>query len=128
MARRTGFYLDKKNGKFMGVCSGIADYTGFEVLWIRIGMVLGTVFGGGFLALIYFALAFFADDKPRDFYLAEEANPEDVAFWQKTRAKPQRSIREVRSQFRDVDRRLRDIELSYTSPTSRLAREIDDLR
>lgn len=127
MARRTGFYLDKQNGKFLGVCSGIADYTGFDVLWVRVGMVLGTVFGGGFLALVYFVLAFVADAKPRAFYEAELADPEDRQFWQKTRAKPQRTIREVRSSFRDIDRRLRDIELSYTSQSSRLAREIDDL-
>lgn len=128
MARRTGFYLDKRNGKFMGVCAGIADYTGFEVVWVRAAFVLGTIFGGGFLALIYLVLGFFADDKPKDFYLAEEANPEDRNFWQQTRARPERSIRAVRSQFRDIDRRLRDIESAYTSRSSRLAREIDNLR
>jgi len=127
MARRTGFYLDKRNGRFLGVCAGIADYTGFDVLWVRVAMVLGTVFGGGFLALAYFVLAFVADAKPPAFYDAELADPEDRQFWQKTRAKPQRAIREVRSSFRDIDRRLRDIELSYTSGSSRLAREIDDL-
>lgn len=127
MARRTGFYLDKRNGKFLGVCSGIADYTGFEVLWVRIAMVLGTIFGGGFLAILYFVMAFVADAKPGTLYLSEAADPDEREFWQKTRAKPSRSIRDVRSTFRDVDRRLRDIELQYTSPGSKLAREIDDL-
>ncbi len=127
MARRTGFYLDKKNGKFLGVCAGIADYTGFDVLWVRLAMALGTVFGGGFLAIVYIVLAVVADSKPSAFYEAELADPEDAQFWQKTRAKPQRSIRETRSSFRDIDRRLRDIETSYTSQSSRLAREIDDL-
>ena len=28
---RTRFYRDKANGKLMGVCAGIADYTGFDV-------------------------------------------------------------------------------------------------
>lgn len=127
MARRTGFYLDKRNGKFLGVCAGIADYTGFEVLWVRIAMVLGTVFGGGFLALVYFVMAFAADVKPNTLYVSEESNPDEVEFWQKARAKPSRSIRDVRSTFRDVDRRLRDIELQYTSQNTKLAREIDDL-
>ena len=27
-SQRTRFFRDKLNGKFMGVCSGIADYTG----------------------------------------------------------------------------------------------------
>lgn len=127
MARRTGFYLDKRNGKFMGVCSGVADYTGFDVLWVRIAMVVGTLAGAGFLVLLYLVVGFMAQDKPSELY-AGEVNPEDRAFWQKTRAAPGRTIREVRSSFRDIDRRLRDVEASVTSSNSRLAREIDELR
>lgn len=128
MARRTGFYLDKRNAKFMGVCSGIADYTGFDVLWVRIGFVLTTLFGFPFPLIAYFVIGWMADAKPGSLYAFEDADPEERQFWQKTRAAPGRSIREVRSTFRDVDRRLRDIELSYTSPNHRLAREIDELR
>ena len=127
MSRRTGFYLDKRNGKFMGVCAGIADYTGFDVMWVRAATVLATVFGSGFPIVTYLAIGWIADAKPGNFYL-EEVDPEDKQFWQKTRAAPGRSIREVRSSFRDIDRRLRDIELAYTSPNNRLAREIDDLK
>ena len=36
---RTRFYRDKRNGKVMGVCAGIADYTGFDVTLVRIMMV-----------------------------------------------------------------------------------------
>jgi phage shock protein C len=128
MARRTGFYLDKRNGKFMGVCAGIADYTGFDVLWVRIGFVLTTLFGFPFPLIAYLVIGWMADAKPGALYAHEDADPEDRRFWQKTRAAPGRSIREVRSSFRDVDRRLRDIELSYTSPNHRLAREIEELR
>ncbi|WP_448577700.1 envelope stress response membrane protein PspC [Thermaurantiacus sp.] len=127
MPRRTGFYLDKRNGKFMGVCAGVADYTGFDVLWVRIAMVVGTLAGAGFLVLLYLVVGFMAQDKPSELY-AGEVNPEDRAFWQKTRAAPGRTIREVRSSFRDIDRRLRDVEASVTSSNSRLAREIDELR
>ena len=31
MSSRTKFYLDKQNRKWLGVCSGIADYTGVDV-------------------------------------------------------------------------------------------------
>ena len=127
MARRTGFYLDKQNGKIMGVCAGIADYTGFEVLWIRLAFVLGAIFGSGIPIILYLALGWFADKKPTGLY-AEDIDPEDREFWQKTRANPSRSIRGVRSSFRDIDRRLRDAELAYTSQQSKLAREIDELR
>lgn len=128
MARRTGFYLDKRNAKFMGVCSGIADYTGFDVLWVRVAMVGATIVGFPIPLIAYFVIGWVADDKPNSLYSQEAANPAEQRFWQKTRAAPGRSIREVRSTFRDVDRRLRDIELAYTSPNHRLAREIDELK
>lgn len=128
MARRTGFYLDKREGKFLGVCAGIADYTGFDAMWIRVGFVLATIFGSGLPLIAYFVIAWVADAKPGDVYALEDADPEDRQFWQKTRAAPGRSVREVRSSFRDIDRRLRDIELQYTSPQHKLAREIDELR
>ncbi len=38
--RRTKFYLDKQNAKWMGVCAGIADYTGVDVTLVRLGMIL----------------------------------------------------------------------------------------
>ena len=33
---RTQFYLDKQNAKWKGVCAGIADYTGIDVLFVRV--------------------------------------------------------------------------------------------
>ena len=42
-APRRGFHLDKANAKFMGVCSGIADYFGWDVTLVRIGFVAGTL-------------------------------------------------------------------------------------
>ena len=40
---RTRFYRDKVHGKFLGVCAGIADYTGINVLWVRLAAVILTV-------------------------------------------------------------------------------------
>ncbi|EQB13849.1 envelope stress response membrane protein PspC [Sphingobium lactosutens] len=122
-ARRTKFYLDKKNGKFMGVCSGIADYTGIDVVWVRVAIVL-SFFIVGWTLLGYFVIGFVADTKPNDLY----SDRDDEKFWQGVRANPARSTRDVRSKFRDIDRRLADIELYYTSRNTRLADEIDSLR
>lgn len=124
-ARRTKFYLDKRNAKFLGVCSGIADFTGVDATWIRVAMVLGTVFGAGFLVVAYFAIAWIAEKKP---YALYDQDADTQAFWQKARVAPQRTIRDVNSSFRDVDRRLRDIEGYVTSSNRRLASEIDSLR
>ena len=37
---RTTLYRDKQNAKLLGVCSGIADYTGVNVLWVRLAFIV----------------------------------------------------------------------------------------
>ncbi|MFA5968543.1 MAG: envelope stress response membrane protein PspC [Sphingomonas sp.] len=121
---RTKFYRDKQNGKWMGVCAGIADYTGIDVTFIRIGAVVLTLATSGWVIVAYIAAGLIADKKPNGLY----DTAEDAKFWQGVRSNPKRSTAEVRSKFRDVDRRLADIELMYTSRNTRLSEEIDNLR
>ncbi len=123
-ARRTSFYLDKANAKWLGVCSGIAEYTGIDVTVVRIVTVLGTIFGSGALLIAYLVIAWMANPKPAGLY----ESAEDAKFWQGVRQSPSRSTRDVRSKFRDIDRRLAEIETHYTSRNSSLADEIDALR
>ena len=40
------FSLDKRNAVFLGVCSGIADYTGLNATFLRIGAIVLTILGG----------------------------------------------------------------------------------
>ena len=124
-ASRTNFYLDKQNAKYKGVCAGIADYTGIEVIWVRLAAILLT-FAGGFpwTIIAYWLVAWMASPKPIGLY----DTPEDAKFWQGVRSNPRRSTGEVRSKLRDIDRRLADIEYHYTSRNSRLASEIENLR
>jgi phage shock protein C len=123
--RHTKFYLDKRNKKWLGVCAGIADYTGLDVTLIRIGAVLLTVLASGMFLIAYLIAAWMAPTKPSE--LAQES-PEQTKFWQGVRASPARTVRDVRSRFRDIDRRLADVETYVTSSNSRLAREIEQLR
>jgi phage shock protein C len=123
-ASRTKFYLDKQNGKWLGVCSGLAEYTGIEVLWLRLGFVLLSFAMFPMNLIAYVLIAWMAPVAPRGLY----EGPEDAKFWQGVRTNPRRSTAEVRSKFRDIDRRLGDIETYYTSRNTRLADEIDSLR
>ena len=122
---RTKFYLDKQNAKWAGVCAGISDYTGIDVTVVRLGFVLGTILGSGTLLLAYFIIAWMAPKKPGDLY---DQSPAQKKFWQEVRANPRRTTRDVRSRFRDIDRRLADVETYVTSSNNRLAREIEQLR
>ena len=124
MSSRTKFYLDKSNAKWLGVCAGIADYTGIDVTLVRVGMVILTFITSGWAFIAYLVTAWIAPVKPHGLYDSSE----DAKFWQGVRANPARSTAEVRSKFRDIDRRLADIETYYTSRNSRLSDEIDSLR
>lgn len=123
--RRTKFYRDKQNGKWLGVCSGIADYTGVDVTLVRIGMVVATFMGSGAPILVYLAAGFLAPVKPSEL---SYDTPADAKFWQGVRASPRRTVRDVRSKFREIDRRLADVETYVTSSNNQLSREIERLR
>lgn len=122
-ALHTRFYRDKANGKVMGVCAGLADYTGIDVLWIRIAW-LTAVFVFGFPFFIYFAIGLLSEAKPAHLY----SDRDEQRFWQGVRQSPHRTTREVRARFRDIDRRLASVEAYYVSSNPRLAEEIERLR
>jgi phage shock protein C len=57
------YALDKSRGKLLGVCAGLANYTGADVTGVRILAVLLTLFLLGPVALLaYFLTAFIAND------------------------------------------------------------------
>jgi len=124
-ASRTRFYRDKRNGKLLGICAGIADYTGFDVSLVRVAFLATVFMSGGSVLPFYFIAAMVTPTKPRTLELADG---EDVQFWQGVRASPARAASEIRSRFRDIDRRLADIESYVTTENRSLAREIDQLR
>jgi phage shock protein C len=74
--------------------------------------------------IAYWLTAWLASPKPAGLY--DDAT--DAKFWQGVRQSPARSTRDVRARFRDIDRRLADVETYYTSRNSSLANEIDSLR
>ncbi|MHA7819659.1 MAG: envelope stress response membrane protein PspC [Erythrobacter sp.] len=120
---RTSLYRDSHNAKLMGVCSGIAEYTGIDVFWLRIGMVALTVFLG-WPILAYFVAGFLLKKKPPYLY----ADTQEEKYWQRVRQSPSRSAREIRARFRDIDRRLAEVETYYVSNNPRLTAEIEQLR
>lgn len=119
----TKFYRDKVNGKIFGVCAGIADYTGIDVLWVRLGLVALT-FTVGFTLPLYIALTLLSQARPPALY----ADRSEQRFWQGVRQSPARTARQVRARFRDIDRRLASVEAYYVSSNPRLAEEIERLR
>jgi phage shock protein C len=72
----------------------------------------------------YFIAGFVTPTKPRELDFVDR---EERQFWQGVRASPTRTARDIRSRFKDIDRRLADIESYVTTENRSLAREIDAL-
>ncbi|MCK0127732.1 envelope stress response membrane protein PspC [Erythrobacter sp. F6033] len=122
---RTKLYRDKHNAKLMGVCSGIADYTGVDTFWVRIGAIALTIFALGPLAIAaYIAAGVLLNKKPPHLY----RDAQEQKYWQGVRQSPKRTAREIRANFRDIDRRLAAVETHYVSSNPRLTAEIERLR
>lgn len=121
---RTTLYRDKQNAKLMGVCAGIADYTGIDTIWVRLGMVGLVAVTGGWILPFYFLAGILLNKKPPHLYHDQN----EQKYWQRVRQSPTRTAREVRARFRDIDRRLAEVESFYVSNNPRLSAEIERLR
>lgn len=122
---RTTLYRDKQNGKLMGVCSGIADYTGVNAIWIRLATVMLFFMTSGVVLPMYILMGLLLNKKPPHLY---SADPGETQYWQRVRQNPKRTAREIRGQMKDVDRRLAAVESYYVSSNPRLNSEIERLR
>ena len=120
---RTTLYRDKQHAKLMGVCSGIADYTGVNVFWVRLAFII-LVLSTGIALPAYFIAGLFLDKKPPHLYTGHA----EQKYWQGVRQSPKRTAREIRSRMKDVDRRLAEVETFYVSSNPRLNAEIERLR
>ncbi|MEZ5695809.1 MAG: envelope stress response membrane protein PspC [Sphingomonadaceae bacterium] len=122
--RHTTLYRDKQNSNLMGVCAGIADYTGVNALWVRLGFIAANFATGFMLLLPYFIMGLLLNKKPTELY----TDKQEQQYWQGVRQNPRRSAREIRGKMRDIDRRLAEVEAYYVSSNPRLNSEIERLR
>lgn len=58
----TTYRRNSARGKVMGVCAGLADYSGVNAFWWRLGTVILTLSTGGIAILAYVALGIFTRD------------------------------------------------------------------
>lgn len=117
----TRLYKNPVDGKFMGVCAGIADYLGISTTPVRILTIIGFFTPLGFFIFVgYFILGFMLEPTPRDLYEDEQ----EEEFWKQTRKSPDYTAAELRRRFRDIERRTSDMEAYMTSKRFRLEREL----
>lgn len=107
------FEVDKAEGKFLGVCAGIANHSGIDATVVRIALVLVTLLGAfPWTVIAYFVAALVGQPRRGSGYA-----PNRIAVRE-----------EARERMRNLDLRMQAIETYVTSSNSSLAREIEELR
>ena len=56
------FVVNPARAKVMGVCAGLADWKGIDVLVVRLGVVIATLLTGPVAVLIYILTGWLAND------------------------------------------------------------------
>ena len=57
------FVLNRPQGKVMGVAAGLADWTGIDVLLVRLGLVAALMLTGPVVILFYVLTGWLASDR-----------------------------------------------------------------
>jgi phage shock protein C len=56
------FLVNRPRAKVMGVCAGLADWLGIDVLIIRLALIVATLFTGPVALLLYVLVGWLASD------------------------------------------------------------------
>jgi phage shock protein C len=130
MARTNMHYsLKRRDKKLAGVCSTLGDVLNVDPTFIRIGFVAAAVLISWKLTLIAYVAA--------GIYLAVQRNRANKAFSRRSKSDFERmedvgqvrpSIKAMRTELDETDRRLMAIDHHINSQNDELAREIEALR
>jgi phage shock protein C len=118
-ADRHRLYRSNDSRVFLGVCGGLAEYFGFNVVALRI-LAFIVIFSMSFIGLIGYILMGFmmplAPDRPFD-------NIEDEDFFYSAKASPKLALLRVQRRFEQLDKRLQRMESIVVSPAFELEQE-----
>lgn len=113
----TGYYEKQagiyraRNGVFLGVCKGIAEYFDLSVFWVRLVLVIVFIFSGFWPVIgIYLVAAFFMKPKP----VKPIESEEEREFYDSYVHSPKTAAQRLRKKFDDLERRIRGMEDKVT--------------
>ncbi|HBG18006.1 MAG TPA: envelope stress response membrane protein PspC [Desulfobulbaceae bacterium] len=123
------YYYDKqggiyraRDGVFLGVCKGVADYFDFSVFWVRIALVIMFICSGFWPVLgIYLVAAFFMKPEP----VRPIASEEEREFYHSYVNSPKSAAQRLKKKFQELDRRIRRMEDEVTGREYEWKRRFD---
>jgi phage shock protein C len=110
-ANRQGGIYRSRDGVFLGVCKGVANYFDFSVFWVRTALVIVFICSGFWPVLgVYLVAAFFMKPEP----VRPLVNDDEREFYDSYVNSPASAAQRLQKKFRDLDRRIRRMEDSVT--------------
>jgi phage shock protein C len=113
----TGYYEKQagiyraRNGVFLGVCKGIAEYFNLSVFWVRLALVIVFIFSGFWPVIgVYLVAAFFMKPKP----VKPIESEEEREFYDSYVHSPKTAAQRLRKKYDDLERRIRGMEDKVT--------------
>lgn len=116
-------FRDPDRGWIAGVCAGIAENAGVDPMVIRLAAIISTIFFVVPALVAYVALAIVLPVRPSSLF----ASAEQEGFVKGVRSRPQSMLERTAEQFRDLERRLAQMERAVTSNDFDLHRGFRDL-
>ena len=108
---RTGPYRARE-GKFLGVCRGLAQYYGLPVFWVRFGVVAAAIFTGVWpVFILYVVVAFLLKPEP----VVPLTNSAEQEFYESYASSREHGLSRLKRKFEQMDRRIRRMEDHVTS-------------
>ena len=108
--KKGGIYR-ARNGVFLGVCKGIADYFDLSVFWVRMAMVIVFIFSGFWPVIgIYLVAAFFMKPKP----VKPIESEQEREFYDSYVHSPKTAAQRLKRKFEELERRIRNMEDKVT--------------
>jgi phage shock protein C len=109
--QKQGGIYRSRNGVFLGVCRGIAEYFDFSVFWVRIALVILFIFSGFWPVIgIYLVAAFFMKPKP----VKPIESEEEREFYDSYVHSPKTAAQRLKKKFEEMERRIRTMEDKVT--------------
>ena len=107
---RSGLYR-ARDGVFLGVCKGFADYYDLSVFWVRMGMVAVFLLSGFWPVIaIYIAAALLMKPKP----VRPIETEDEQEFYDSYVQSPKSAAQRLRRKFESLERRIRRMEDKVT--------------
>lgn len=116
------FFRNKDNKRLAGVCSGIAEYFGFDTTMVRLLTIIALFLTGPIVIVVYIGIALL--------FPAQSLNSSDHSrdeFRRTLRSSPRDAVTDVKRALLRLDNRLARMERYVTSSRYELDRKINRL-